>query len=421
MQYIFKLIIVMLPVVAFLFYFSLSKKKLLSILAGVYLILLIGATLFSVGKYVYANYHEPPKWDFLGFWLNGKVGLAGENFYDIKNYQKMPLPYDPGEEFRKEIIDVGFFYPPFTMFLFLPLGLLGIGNAYLLWQIVNLLLSVACIYGLWRLFLKDYGVLSLLLVAALMFRLEPARSTFVFAQTNFLTLLFFLIFWRNRSKDWGGIWLALGVVVKPYMALLYIYPLIIRKWKMLIVAILTLLIFTLLSFLVFGSDVFHSYLNNPIPKTPSWNYTELTNQSLLATILRLTPNQVLKESPILNPLYLGIALLLSLITVWVSINKNSSHDWTVLSILFLALIIYPGNQFFYSTFLIVPLVLLLQYSSRAANRRAVVFFIILTTYLLSGNGNYVFYANLFMWLVCIVFAAKSNMAQLPYEYLATSV
>jgi len=409
MQSVFKLIIAIIPVIAFLFYFFFKKKSPLSVLASIYLILLIGITLFSIGREVYASYHQPPKWDFLCFWLDGKVALTGGNFYDVKNYQAMPLPYDPGDEFRKEIIDVGFKYPPFTMLLLLPLGLFTISKAYILWQILNLLLCAACIYGLWSLFLKDHGILSLLLVAVLMLRLEPSRSTFSFAQTNFLTLLFFLLFWKNRSKEWGGIWLALCVVVKPYMAFLYIYPLLTRKWKLLAIAILTLLVLTFLSVLVFGTDVFVSFINNPIPKAPIWNYTETTNQSLLATILRSTPSQIIKESPILNPLYLGISLLLTLITAWVTIKKNNNHDWVVLSILFLALIVYPGNQFFYSTFLIVPVVLLLQHSGRIVNERAAIFFIILTTYFLSGSVRYVFYANLFMWLVCIVLAVKLNL------------
>jgi hypothetical protein len=260
------------------------------------------------------------------------------------------------------------------------------------------------------LFLKDYGVLGLFLVAALVLRMEPARSTFYFAQTNFLTLLFFLVFWRNRSKEWGGIWLALCVVVKPYMAILYLYPLLTRKWKVLATAVLTLLTLTFLSILVFGSDVFLSFLKNPIPKTPSWNYIEMTNQSLLATILRFVPTQTTNEAPLINPLYLGISLLLSSITVWVTSMRKNSDEWVILSILFLALIIYPANQMFYSVFLIVPVVLLLRYSSTATvQERLAIFLIIWTAYFLSGNGSYMFFANVFMWLVCTILGARLSL------------
>lgn len=408
MAYGFKLGILLIPLFYFVFYFSQIKKPSFSILANTYLILVIGVTLASFGKYVYVNYQQPLKWDFLSFWLNGKVGISGENFYNAENYREIALPYDPGDVYREEIIDTAFWYPPFTMLLFLPLGLFTISQAYLLWQISNLLLCAACIYGLWKLFLHDYGLLSLALISALLLRLESTRLTFIFAQTNFLTLLFFLLFWKNRLKNAGGIWLALCVMVKPYMVFLYLYPLLARKWRMLTISVLALLALTFLSLIVFGSDVFVSFLNNPIPETPSWNYTEVTNQSLLATILRLTQPQV--EAPLLNSWYLGISLLLTLTTVFVAIKKNNNHDWVVLSILFLALIVYPANQMFYSIFLIVPMALLLRNLGDAVQKRIIIFFILFITYFLSGydSGSYTFYANVFMWLVCITLSMKSN-------------
>jgi hypothetical protein len=176
------------------------------------------------------------------------------------------------------------------------------------------------------------------------------------------------------------------------------------------IAVLSLLALTFLSVLVFGSDVFVSFLNRPIPETPNWIYTEVSNQSLLATILRLTGYQITKESPLLNPLYLGISFIFTLTTVLITIkNRNNNDDWVVLSILFLALIVYPANQFFYSTFLIIPVVLLLQHSNRREKERIAIFFILFTTYLLSGYTSYVFFANVFMWLVCIVLGAKLKL------------
>jgi hypothetical protein len=236
------------------------------------------------------------------------------------------------------------------------------------------------------------------------------HTTFHGSQTNFIVLLFFLIFWRTRSKDWSGVWLAFSVVVKPYMALLYIYPLFARRWKMLTIAVLTLLVVAYLSILVFGLDVFVSFfVENPTSKIPSLAYFEGINQSLLSTILRFNPGQIITGSPLLIPLYLGISLLLTFITIWVIAMEKNNEDWAVLSILFLALIVYPASLEHYSVFLIVPVVLLLQDSSRTMKERVAIFFIILAIYFLSGYGNYVFYANLFMWGVCIVLGARLNL------------
>ena len=241
MQFIIKLFILLIPVIVFLFYFSHTKNNPVSILVAFFLLVISTIFIFHVGKEIYTNYHQPPVWDFQVFWLNGHVAAQGLNFYMPENYHVMAQTLKPDDGFTREILDVGFWYPPMTMFLFVPLGWLNISNAYLLWQISSLLICIACIYGLWGLFPKENRIISLLLVSALMFRLTPVHTTFHVSQTNFIALLFFLMFWRNRSKGWGGVWLALCVVVKPYMALLYIYPLFMRKWKMLAIAILTLL------------------------------------------------------------------------------------------------------------------------------------------------------------------------------------
>jgi hypothetical protein len=342
-------------IILLLFYGSRTKKTFSSFLFLPVSVLIIVAFLFGMGNYIRINYHQPPEWDFLVFWLDGKVAINSGNFYIAENYQEISLPYIPSDEFRSEIIDVGFKYPPFTMFLLLPLGMFDISTAYLLWQLLFSLFCVASIYGLWRLFSQDNKISGLLLAAALLFLLRPSSSSFFYAQTNFLVLFLFLLFWHSRSKAWCGVWLALCVVVKPYMALLYLYPLFTGKWKVLAIAVLTLLTLTFLSVLAFGSDVFVSFFNNPTSKVPSYLYTEGVNQSLLATILRLTSNQVIKESPLLNPLYLGISLILAFTTVLITIKNRSNNDgWTVLSILFFALLVYPATLEHYSVFLIIP-------------------------------------------------------------------
>jgi len=297
-----------------------------------------------------------------------------------------------------------------------PLGWFDISNAYLLWQLSNLLICAACIYILWGLFPGENREIGLLLISALIFRLAPVHSTFHFSQTNFIVLLFFLMFWRYRSKNWSGIWLALCVVIKPYMALLYIYPFFTRKWRMLTVAVSSLLMLTLLSILAFGSDVFISFfVENPTSKLPILAYTEGINQSLLSTILRFDPHQAISGSPLLNPLYLGLSLLLTSITIWVTAMKKTNEDWVVLSILFLALIVYPASLEHYSVFLIIPVVLLLRESRQSLMGRMTIIFTIFVTYFLSGydSGSYVFFANVFMWLVCIILGVRPGFEKEP--------
>lgn len=412
MQYMLKLLLLSIPVIVFLFYFSHAKTKLASILMGFFLLAILTNFILHVGKETYENYHQPPVWDFQVFWLNGRVADQGLNFYKPENYRKLAETLKPDDAFTQEILNVGFWYPPMTMFLFSLLGRLDISTAYLVWQISILITSAVCVFELWGLLPKEKKILSLLLVSVLMFRLSPAHTTFHGSQTNFIVLLFFLIFWRNRSKDWSGIWLAFAVIVKPYMALLYIYPLFAKKWKMLTIAISALATLTFLSIIVFGWDVFVSFfVENPTSKLPVLAYTEEVNQSLLSMILRFNPRQVISESPLLNPLYLGVSSLLTLITIWVATMKKNNDDWVILSILFLALIVYPASLEHYSVFLIIPVVLLLQQSGQSIKQRATVFLIIFATYFLSSYDfdGHMFFANVFMWLICILFGLRSSL------------
>ena len=186
-----KLFILFIPLIAFIFYSSRLKKSYFSILVSLYLISLIAISFFDVAKNISDNYSHPPEGDFLAFWMNGRAALSGENFYNAKTFQEIELPYNPSDGFREEIIDVGFWYPPFAMFLFLPLGLANFSNAFLIWQIVNVVFCFVCIYEIWKLSLREYGILSLFLIAALFLMLTPTRNTFHFAQTNFIALLFF--------------------------------------------------------------------------------------------------------------------------------------------------------------------------------------------------------------------------------------
>ena len=179
---------------------------------------------------------------------------------------------------------------------------------------------------------------------------------------------------------------------------------------MLVIAIASLLLLTVLSGLAFGSDVLMSFLKDPTPDVPGFLYYEEVNQSLLAAILRSSNNQITNGSPVFNPIYLGISIVLSLTTVIVTAaNKHDSDDWMLLSILFLALIIYPAALEHYSVFLILPIVLLLQPSDLDIRGRLGILIVIFITYFLSTKS--IFWADIFIWIVCIGLVANPRIQE----------
>src|SRR6266498_5175483 len=120
-------------------YYSSYKQKyqeqLTQIFCGV-LICLIFIFIYSVAL----TYLNIPQWDFLCLYLFGKVGISGSNFYDpavfAQFFHELQLRDITNDVYVREIVNVGFWYPPSSMFIFLPLGLFTVKTGYIIWQTV---------------------------------------------------------------------------------------------------------------------------------------------------------------------------------------------------------------------------------------------------------------------------------------------
>jgi hypothetical protein len=241
---------------------------------------------WQLARLISTNLHNIPEWDFNGFWMWGRMGLAGADFYSPASG---PAFAPPGlsEEFTREIVQVGFWYPPPTMLLLAPLGLWTEHTAFAVWYAVNLLALLGTVFLLWRLFAPRSGGLGMLLVLSIVLAMPATLQTFEFGQTNFLTLLAVLLFWRDRDQARGGVWLALGAVVKPYLGFLLLLPLLRARWRQLAMAVGTLAVACTVTGWLFGWQRFVTFLtDNPARRLPPWVHTEMGNQSLSAVLLR---------------------------------------------------------------------------------------------------------------------------------------
>lgn len=359
--------------------------------------------IFAAGSalIVFLNVIHPPEWDFLTFWLDGHVAIRGLNFYEPANYQAVPLPITPSGAFTPEILDVGFRYPPPTMLLFMPLGLLDIRTAIVVWYAAHGVVLAWCVVLLWKTFLGKNGLTGLVFAIALVAVVAGTFSTFQYAQTNFLALLMLLLFWRDREKLRGGAWLTIGAFVKPFLLLLLMIPMIRKKWRVLLGALITLVAISVLTISVVGIETFLAYFSdNPAGRAADFVYTETTNQSLLATILRLGEYDINDRSMLTHPVYVGTAIILTAITGWLLHSlKGDSADWGLGLVLILALIVYPASQFFYSVFLLVPLLLLWVRREEIPTGAAGTGALITVIFVLITIGGYVFVANILLWSI----------------------
>ena len=125
--------------------------------------------------------------------------------------------------FKEEILSVGMLYPPQTILLFAPIGLLGYKMALLSWTLFVLAFVPACIYLIHQQFFKADKLNGFFLIISLFFLLSPVRSTVVFSQTNFILLFLLLLIHKHQDKNWVGILLTLAFFTKPYMAIFGLY------------------------------------------------------------------------------------------------------------------------------------------------------------------------------------------------------
>jgi hypothetical protein len=361
----------------------------------------IGAFGLGILVILFRNLQHPPMWDYLCFWLDGQVASRGLNFYEPINYHAVPLPFPPGPTFTAEILDVGFKYPPASMMLFMPLGWFDFRSGMIVWYTIQCSALAICIVLLWKNNLGGSGLAGIIEATAFATILAGTLTTLEFAQTNFLALLMLILFWSDRERARSGVWLVVGGFIKPFLLVLALFPILRKRWKVLGTAVPALSALVILSIGVFGLDTFTSYFtDSPLGRAPAFMYTEITNQSLLATVLRLGAEGVAGRYPLGHPFFMGMAILMTGITCWLVFSlRRDAEEWGIALALMLALVIYPASQFFYSVLLIVPLMLIWGKRDVIPVGPWGAGVLITVVYVLTVFSGYVFVANLLIWVV----------------------
>jgi Glycosyltransferase family 87 len=376
------------------------------------LIVAVALAVSQLGAIALHNVRTVPEWDFLGFWLNAHVAAAHQNVYDPSFARALSGPFTTSDDFRREIVDVGFWYPPPSIFVFLPLGAFAnLHLAYGIWYLIQAVALVAAIVVLAQTFLRDDGAEGVLAVAVLVLALPATAATVLYGQTNFLLLLGIALFWRAKDRLAGGAWLGAAVLVKPFVSVVGLALLLRRRFAPVAGAIAALVVASAGAAALLGAATFKAYLSaGPNQKLPPWVYSESTNQSLLGVILRaahVTPAGTMH----LPPAYLLAALVLVLATAWLCMRAERDADDLVLSLcLALGLLVYPVSQAFYAVVLVLPvLVLWRQRQTLPWRTTGVVAFVVLL-YVVTRvrHETLTVIAYMLVWLALAMLTARAS-------------
>jgi hypothetical protein len=233
--------------------------------------------------------------DYIAYWSAGYVSIHGGHPYSIDELAQ--VQYDTGwRRDDTQVTDKGLpwpnvmYYPPWTLTIVIPFGLLPYGLSRLLWLIFHLALCLGCADVYWRYCggPVPYRWVSWLLC----FTFLPTLIVLKIGQIAPLILLGvvgFLVCEKPRGQrrlDWLAGAAASLVVIKPHLTYLFGPALLLwaverRRWSVLLGAVLTGLAFMALPWLL-DPQLFQGYFDTSLHHLPRQNKCPT-----VSTVLRL--------------------------------------------------------------------------------------------------------------------------------------
>lgn len=401
----------------FLVHYSVIKQKKYEIPIS-YMVL--GILLFLIGNLFYdlaQSYLHIPLWDFMCFYLFGNVGISGLNFYDphafMQVFNDLNLQSIVGDGLTSEVVNVGFWYPPPSMFLFLPLGIFSLKTGYIIWQTVIILFLLIDILLIIKWFPYNLNVTynkktTGFLLAILILLFPGIDDSILISQTSSI-FLFFLILLLKYPDNWkSGIYLILLIIIKPLAIFLALYFLFYKKWKVLISCLITGCLIIGISSLYFGFNSFLIFLKSPpTSRIPLEIFYESTEQSLFAVLLRLQ-FRFYGYINFQNIKMLTYVLSIPIVLITLYSSKLLSKNNRILAFMIFiitALLLYPNTLWSYRIIVIPIMAYLLNQNPFKNNFMNWVFL-----FFLYSIGHYSFFLlNFMLWITLIVWP-------LPHKY-----
>ena len=399
-----------------LFYYPEYKKKYESQFGKI----IFGILIFVVIKLLFGlalTYLHIPQWDFMCYYLFGKVGIVSSDFYNpavfSRVFNDLHLQTAVTKGFIIEIVNTGFWYPPSSMFLFLPLGLLDLKTGYAIWQslvIFFLLTDIILLtrYYSLRINANYKSTVKVFLVMALILFFPEINGSILYGQTMTLFLFLLILLIRRTDNYKSGIFLALLVVIKPLAAFFVLFYLFSGKWKTITSFLLTGTLILAGTIVFFGYGTLLNYfISPPTGRMPAYVFYEDINQSLNGVLLRLH-NNFFTNVPVIYFKSACYFLSFSLIAITIYASRILAKVSASLSFMIyipMTLLVYPGTLGTYMIILL-PVVLTIFNQKLFCNDILNLVLIIF----LYGIGFYsLFLFSLLLWTTLVAWTTVKSM------------
>jgi hypothetical protein len=263
----------------------------------------------------------PVVWDFTIYYASARHFWEGQSLYAAVPVDAFGTPPE-SISLARDTLHANLSPPP-AMLLMVPLGLWSYTSAYSIWTIFSILCGLASVVCLGSTLGRGNGrVVPTLVLGILLLAHFPTFVNVQLGQVALVLLLLLSIVWvaaRGGRDTAAGIALGLALTMKLFVALLLLYFLVRRRWRLVAWSAATLLLTTTAGLLVFGLASFREYLS--ALETVTW-FASNWNASFLGFFTRIlggSENVPLVDVPgLAHALSYALSLVGVLGLVWLS-------------------------------------------------------------------------------------------------------
>jgi hypothetical protein len=160
-------------------------------------------------------------------------------------------------------------HPPTSILLSLPLAWLDYPDAVLVWNLLSLAALGISLLWVMRGLRIPVSVWSLLPLLALFLMSVPLWVHAFYGQLGLVLLLLITGTWaaeRSGKQAWAGALLAAATAIKLFPGFLFLYFVVRRQWRAVLVGVLALIALTLVTAAVLGTESYRSYVEEVLPR-----------------------------------------------------------------------------------------------------------------------------------------------------------
>ncbi|HEV2613976.1 MAG TPA: glycosyltransferase family 87 protein [Gammaproteobacteria bacterium] len=296
--------------------------------------------------------------DFYKFYESTLLYFSGQNLYSNLIIElKGPL-------YSEWVSANGNLNPPFFTLLLLPLHVFNYGDAYKIWSEI----SIACIFIGGYLALRPFpqwhkNTFPILTLFAMY---VPNSVNLAYGQISTMLLVIVVLAWlsaRENKDISAGLLIGFACAIKLFCGLFLIYFLCLKRYRLVAVSILVILMAALLGLLVFGIQPYFAY--HGTLSQIGW-YAVSANDSLYGFFYKLFSNAE-KNQPFIVAPYLvniftvGCSVLLMgyLIRHWIKWG-NQKFDIGFSLVIVSMLLLSPLGWVYYFPLLLIPYLVIVR-------------------------------------------------------------